>query len=147
MMKYYLLDNASNCWSEQLYTLPELLFMSYLDDSSILATEDGQSTLTLGEARASRKLPPIPSTPPTPEKVKLFTNNHPTTTGQGKKEYKVLTQKDKWYSSKFDPALLEKALNDYADMGYRVVCSSTASIQGITGMREEMIIILERDKT
>lgn len=66
--------------------------------------------------------------------------------GQVIKEYKVLSQKDKWYSGKFDPDMLEKALNDYARMGYQVICSSTATIQGFTGAREEMIIILERDK-
>lgn len=121
--------------------------MNDLDDSSVLATEDGQTTLTLGKAKAQEQvgkqtLPPIP----TAEKVKFFSSVRPTSSSQGKKEYKVLSQKDKWYSGKFDPALLEKALNDYAEMGYQVVCSSTATMQGFTGTREEMIIILERDK-
>lgn len=31
------------------------------------------------------------------------------------KEYKVLTQKDKWFSGKFDPQALENALNSYAE--------------------------------
>ena len=30
------------------------------------------------------------------------------------KEYKVLTQKDKWFSGKFNPETLEQALNAYA---------------------------------
>lgn len=139
-MKYYLLDSTTNTWSEELYTLKALLLMGNLDDSSILATEDGKKTLTLGEAKTTASVRPVQ------EKVKMFTSSRPTAAGLGKKEYKVLSQKDKWYSGKFDPALLEKALNDYAEMGYRVVCSSTASIQGFTGTREEMIIILERDK-
>lgn len=33
------------------------------------------------------------------------------------KEYKVLTQKDKWFSGKFDPANLEQAINAYASQG------------------------------
>jgi len=62
------------------------------------------------------------------------------------KVYKVLSQKDKWFSGKFDPDLLEKALNAYAQQGWQVVQSVTASIAGIIGgNREEIIIILERD--
>lgn len=63
------------------------------------------------------------------------------------KEYKVLTQKDKWFSGKFDPELLEKALNSYAAQGWRVVSAATATFPAfIGGNREEMIVILERDK-
>lgn len=139
-MKYYLLDSIANTWSEKLYTLKALLLMDNLDDSAVLATEDGKTTLTLGEAKVNESVRPVQ------ERVKMFTASRATSASPGKKEYKVLSQKDKWYTGKFDPALLEKALNDYAEMGYRVVCSSTASIQGFTGTREEMIIILERDK-
>ena len=63
------------------------------------------------------------------------------------KEYKVLTQKDKWFSSKFDPESLEKALNSYAEQGWRVVSAATASFPGWFGNnREEIIFILEREK-
>lgn len=62
------------------------------------------------------------------------------------KVYKVLTQKDKWFSGKFDPELLEKALNAYAQQGWQVVQSVSATIGGImSSNREELIIILERD--
>ncbi len=144
-MKYYLLDRMTNSWSKTLYTLEDLLFMNTLDDTTLLATEDGKTPLTLKEAMETRPVKLFTEEPPQ-ESVKLFTSSRPGTTGSGKKEYKVLSQKDKWYSSKFDPELLEKALNDYAEMGYRVVCSSTATFQGFTGAREEMIIILEREK-
>lgn len=132
--------------------MEDLLFMNTLDDSSVLATEDGKTTLTLREAKAAKPAPPIQKTvklftnQAPQESVKFFTSSRPGATSSGKKEYKVLSQKDKWYSSKFDPQLLEKALNDYAEMGYQVVCSSTATFQGFSGAREEMIIILERDK-
>jgi hypothetical protein len=33
------------------------------------------------------------------------------------KEYKVLTQKDKWFSGRFDPEKLEEALNACAEQG------------------------------
>jgi hypothetical protein len=62
------------------------------------------------------------------------------------KEYKVLTQKDKWFSGKFDPSRLEAALNAYAEQGWRVVTSATAEFPGFTGKRDEMVIVLERDK-
>ena len=61
------------------------------------------------------------------------------------KEYKVLTQKDKWFSGKFDPAKLEEALNAYAEQGWVVKAATTAAITGFIGAnREELIIILER---
>lgn len=65
-----------------------------------------------------------------------------------KKEYKVLTQKDKWFSGKFDPEKLEGAINAYARQGWRVVGCATASIPGVLpffgSSREEMVIIMER---
>lgn len=63
------------------------------------------------------------------------------------KEYKVLTQKDKWFSGKFDPEKLEQAINAYAAQGWRVIAASTAQFPGIfSGDRDEMVVILERDK-
>lgn len=63
------------------------------------------------------------------------------------RQYKVLSQKDKWFSGKFDPEALENALNAYAKQGWRVVSSVTASMSGLlaTANREEIVIILERD--
>ncbi len=63
------------------------------------------------------------------------------------KEYKVLTQKDKWFSGKFDPQRLEQAINAYSQQGWRVTTAFSASIVGLLGgARDEAIIILERDK-
>jgi hypothetical protein len=62
------------------------------------------------------------------------------------KEYKVLTQKDKWFGGKFDPEKLEQAINAYAAQSWRVISCATAQIPGFTGTREEMIVVLERDK-
>lgn len=62
------------------------------------------------------------------------------------KEYKVLSQKDKWFSGKFDPEVLEKAMNSYAEQGWEVKVAVTAQIPGFTGTREEALIIMERDK-
>ncbi|WP_437192726.1 DUF4177 domain-containing protein [Planctomicrobium sp. SH527] len=60
-------------------------------------------------------------------------------------QYKVLTQKDKWFSGKFDPEALEKALNAYAEQGWRVKGMATASIPSFGGSRDEMVIVLERE--
>jgi len=62
------------------------------------------------------------------------------------KEYKVLTQKDRFFGGKFDPEKLEKAINSYALEGWKVISVATANIPSFTGSREEMIIVLERDK-
>ena len=59
-------------------------------------------------------------------------------------EYKVLTQKDKWFSGKFDPEALENAMNSYAKQGWRVLAVTTASIPGFGGNRDELIVVLER---
>ena len=62
------------------------------------------------------------------------------------KQYKVLTQKDKWFSGKFDPERLEAAINAYAEQGWTVVGCATASFPGMfSGNREEMIVLMERD--
>ena len=62
------------------------------------------------------------------------------------KQYKVLTQKDKWFSGKFDPQRLEEAVNSYAQQGWEVKSAFTAEIPGLMGhSREEAIIILERE--
>jgi hypothetical protein len=62
------------------------------------------------------------------------------------KEYKVLTQKDRYFSGKFDPEKLEKALNAYSAEGWGVIAATTASIPSLTGNREELIVLMERDK-
>jgi hypothetical protein len=62
------------------------------------------------------------------------------------KMYKVLTQKDKWFSSKFDPEKLEQALNAYAEQGWRVVSCATGDFPGLLSARNEFIVVLERDE-
>jgi len=62
------------------------------------------------------------------------------------KQYKVLTQKDRFFAGKFDPEKLEIAINSYASEGWAVVSVATASIPSITGTREELIVVMEREK-
>ena len=61
-------------------------------------------------------------------------------------EYKVLSQKDKWFSGKFDPMLLEQAINSYAQQGWRVIGCATADITGFGATRQEFITLLERER-
>jgi hypothetical protein len=60
--------------------------------------------------------------------------------------YKVLTQKDKWFSGKFDPEKLEAALNAYAEQGWRLVSCATADIPGFGTTRQEFVAVLEREE-
>jgi hypothetical protein len=62
------------------------------------------------------------------------------------KKYKVLTQKDHWSSSKFDPEKLENALNAYSEQGWRVVSCTSGDFPGLLSSRNEIVIILERDE-
>ncbi len=103
-------------------------------DQPILVTREADDTSpppAAEPAKNDRRIEPAPHKP----KEKIM------------KEYKILSQKDKWFSGKFDPDNLEKAINSYAQQGWRVVSAATATFPGlIGGHREEMVVILERDK-
>lgn len=58
------------------------------------------------------------------------------------KEYKVLTQKDKWFSGKFDPEALEGALNAYAQQGWQVIAITSSSV---SPGRDEIVVVFERN--
>lgn len=63
------------------------------------------------------------------------------------KEYKVLTQKDGYWSGKFDPEKLQTGLNNFAREGWRVVSMTTVTFSTMMGSdREELIILLEKEK-
>ncbi len=62
------------------------------------------------------------------------------------KQYKVLSQKDRFFAGKFNPEKLENAINSYAEEGWEVVSVATASIPSLTGAREELIVVMSREK-
>ena len=63
----------------------------------------------------------------------------------GHKQYKVLAKKDGWFSARFDPTILEQALNAHARQGWVLKAAVTASIRGlIGGDRDEILLIMER---
>jgi hypothetical protein len=94
--------------------------------------------------------PPSNLTPmatPASSPIATTASTTPSTVNTEKLTYKVLTQKDKWLSSKFDPETLEKALNSYGEQGWRVRTGDSASFPGfLSSNREELITILERDE-
>ena len=59
-------------------------------------------------------------------------------------QYKVFTQKDRFFSGKFNPEKLEAALNSFATEGWRVIAAATGEIGSGLGSREEMVFVLER---
>jgi hypothetical protein len=59
-------------------------------------------------------------------------------------QYKVLTQRDKWFGGKFDAERLEEALNFLARQGWAVRSMVAGTIGGISGNREELVVLLER---
>jgi len=66
-------------------------------------------------------------------------------TGGKMKQYKILTQKDRFFGGKFDPQKLEAAINSYVPEGWKVRAVTTATFPGFGSNREEMIVVLEKE--
>lgn len=64
---------------------------------------------------------------------------------QGVQRYKVVSLKDKFLTSKFDPSVVERALNDWARLGWRLIAVVSSDMPGIGGARNEVIMFLEKD--
>lgn len=63
----------------------------------------------------------------------------------GTRQYKLLTQKDKFFEGKFELPKLEDAVNHYARDGWCVKAMTSALVHGFSGgPREEIVILLER---
>jgi hypothetical protein len=91
------------------------------------------STLSTPVARA---VPPLPPPPP------------------GTRVYKVITQRDAYFASKFNPEALEQLLNQHAREGWRVVSVTATDVGSFFGSfwakgggsaRQELVVLLERD--
>lgn len=100
------------------------------------ALADSQMADTLGEIKALLAV--------MTELLQTKESTPTTASAGGQRQYKVLTQKDKWFSGKFDPEKLEAAVNAYAGQGWTVKGITTASIPGFGGNRDELIVLLER---
>jgi hypothetical protein len=71
----------------------------------------------------------------------------------GTKEYKVVTQRDEFFKSKFNPESLQELLNVYASEGWRVVGMTATDVGSFWGTllpkgggnaRQELVVLLER---
>jgi len=60
--------------------------------------------------------------------------------------YKVLTQRDRWFGGRFEVEKLEGAINAYSIRGWRVCGVATAIVTGLAGKREEVVVVMERER-
>ena len=67
-----------------------------------------------------------------------------TGTGGLMPEYKVITQKDRYFRGKFNPEKLELAINAYAQEGWRLVSMASAEFPGFGKERVELVVVMER---
>jgi hypothetical protein len=72
----------------------------------------------------------------------------------GTRIYKVITQRDEFFASKFNPEGLERLLNQHAREGWRVVSMTATDVGSFLGSfwgkgggaaRQELVVLLERD--
>lgn len=72
----------------------------------------------------------------------------------GTRVYKVITQRDAFFASKFNPEALEQLLNEHAREGWRVVSMTATDVGSFFGSfwgkgggaaRQELVVLLERD--
>jgi hypothetical protein len=149
-MRYYYHQDGNVEGPVDLSELEQFILSGYLPKNVSCCPEGSNNWSdweTLNRTPSVATPPPIPVPAAQPPPIPRSTAS-PTTLGTSPrvKEYKVLSQKDKWFSQKFDPEMLSQALNSYAQQGWRVVAASTATFPGLLGAnREEIIVILERD--
>ncbi|NDE59848.1 MAG: DUF4177 domain-containing protein [Acidimicrobiia bacterium] len=61
------------------------------------------------------------------------------------KKFKVMTQKDRMFGGKFNPEKVEEALNAMGAEGWEIGAVATAEFPSITGGRQELVIILQKN--
>lgn len=71
----------------------------------------------------------------------------------GSLQYKVITQRDEFFKSSFNPEALQEMLNEHAEEGWRVVSMTATDVGSFMGSfwgkgggssRQELVILLER---
>jgi hypothetical protein len=105
-----------------------------MEDPAVEATE-----------RVLPTLPPLPPPPPPPSPSPSHSMSEAKESATPtKREYKVLTRKNLWFTGDFNPDGLQEALNSFAQQGWTLKSTVVMGIPGPEGSREELIVILER---
>jgi Domain of unknown function (DUF4177) len=65
-------------------------------------------------------------------------------TASAKREYKVLTRQNLWFTGQFDPKAFEEALNTYGQQGWTLKSTMVMTFPTPEGDREDVIVVLER---
>jgi len=60
-------------------------------------------------------------------------------------KYKILTQKDRFFSGKFSPEKLQDAINNFAEEGWRVISLTSGEFPGMLKSRNEIVVCMEKD--
>ncbi len=159
MTSYYILDSKNNTWSRHHYPLHVILTRPGITDTHLLADAGSGKTLTVAQARASKK-PRL--TPPEQSLLKDCVKggskspklslskpgrneNHHPFKKQEYGEYKVLSQHDPCFGGRFDADALEHTLNELSRQGWHVLNCQMAAISAESGeLRDELLVVLRR---
>lgn len=88
--------------------------------------------------------PPVPTPAP---------RAPPSPSPKGTRQYLVVTQRDEFFKSKFNPEALQELLNSHAAQGWRVVSMTATDVGSFLGSfwgkgggsaRQELVVLLER---
>lgn len=159
MKTYYILDTDTNTWSPEPLLLKDIMAMSGVTGSTMLADARTRLTMTVADAlaasRKKRKKSPLLSMfkrmqNPEPSAAKstavpLTTGPMPARLKPHRSEYKVLDRLDSCFGENFCANALEQALNTYARQGWRVLscvlpgCNSPAEHAA-----RDFLIVMER---
>lgn len=65
---------------------------------------------------------------------------------QEKYEYKVISQRDKFWGNRYNPEEIEAHLNELGEQGWEFVLAINSDSAGVMTNRSEMIMIFKRKK-
>lgn len=164
MTTYYILDPATNAWTEEAYPLNSILTIPGISGEHVLSDAQTGQTLTVSQAHALSTATPAhrpaaPAMPKGPNKTltqgmslsrdKAKSPNQLSISSLQKKptrEYRVLSQSDPRFNGMFSPQLLAQELNNMATRGWRVISMTTAPLYAEDGsIINELMVLLERN--
>lgn len=169
MTTYYILDPATNAWTEEAYPLNSILTIPGISGEHVLSDAQTGQTLTVSQAHALSTAaapaptpaarPVAPAMPKGPNKTltqgmslsrdKAKSPNQLSISSLQKKpsrEYRVLSQSDPRFNGMFSPQLLAQELNNLATRGWRVISMTTAPLYAADGsIVNELMVLLERN--